>query len=88
MSPQERALAETEAQLARRSAARIDQFLERPDLGPALREDARTQRDEYRQEAHMIEQSLRIDADPRSPVGILFAFGRTVRFVRRPLAEG
>lgn len=58
MTPQERALAETEAEIARRSARRIDRYLTRPDLGPVLREVARAQRDEYTHEAQMIEASL------------------------------
>jgi hypothetical protein len=70
MSPQERALAETEAEIARRSARRIDRYLSRPDLGPVLREVARAQRDEYLQEAQMIEASLWMhDLAPRRSDG-------------------
>lgn len=83
MSPAERCLAETEAEIARRAARRIDHFLKRPDLSPECRELARAQRDEYRQTAHLIEQSLKTEADLRARrIGVLPAFGRAYRYLR------
>ncbi len=82
MTPEERAFARVEADLARRSARRIIQFLERPDLSPACRELAREQRDEFLREAHMIDASLAIDAAEGGKVGVIFAFGSPMRYLK------
>ncbi len=58
MSPRDRALALTEAEYARRAAARITTFLQRTDLSPACRDVAVWQRSEYLAVVDRIEDQL------------------------------
>lgn len=70
MTGPERALLQTEAEIARRSAARIVRYLERKDVSGSCAEVARTQLAEYRSTARQIEAMLRSDDE-----GPLWQFG-------------
>lgn len=64
----ERALADTEAELSRRAAARITRYLTtRTDLSDGCRELARQQRDEYLQIVSMIEGAIAIEDPAPTP---------------------
>lgn len=74
LTPAERELAITDAELIRRRLANLNRFLNSDRLGPMAHELARTQRDELATELRLVEDALRYDGEPQPQL-----FGRVQR---------